>query len=45
MEHSNAIWIANLELQRQVKNKIERVYSYTIWNDLEMQNFFWKQGQ
>ena len=45
MEHSNAIWIANLELQRQVKNKIERVYSYTIWNDLEMQRNFWKQGQ
>ena len=39
MEHSNAIWNANLELQRQVKNKL-RVYSYTIWNDLELQIFF-----
>ena len=26
MEHSKAIWNANLELQRQVKNKIERVF-------------------
>jgi len=26
MKHSNAIWNANLELQRQVKNKIERVF-------------------
>ena len=41
MEHSNAIWNANLELQRQVKNKIERVFLHY----LKLQRTFWKQGQ
>ena len=30
MEHSNAIWNANLELQRQVKNKIERIFLHYL---------------
>ena len=30
MEHSNAIWNVNLELQRQVKNKIERIFLHYL---------------
>jgi len=41
MEHSKAIWNVYLELQRQVKNKKERAYSY----DLELQRKIWKQGK
>jgi len=44
MEHSNTIWNANLELDRQVKNEIERVFVHYFY-DFELQRIFLKQGQ
>ena len=46
MEHANAIWNANLELQRQVKNQIEGVFLHYLKRfESAEQRKIWKQGQ